>query len=357
MDAGMRSELLKGWALEAGFDAAGVAALAPVEYGQEFVAWLERGDHADMAWMEKRLDARLDPRRLFPGARSAICVALAYWPSPGSQPPGNTVWPHVARYARGVDYHEVMERRLQELGERVERAFPGVDWRTWVDTGPILERELAARAGLGAVGKNTLLLRRDLGSWFLLGEILLSLDLAPDEPIADLCGSCTACLDACPTGALPEPYRLDSRRCISYWTIEHRGTMPAAAREWMDGWVFGCDVCQEVCPWNGVTTPATDPLADPPVERRTLSLTDLLTISRDDYVERLRRSPLKRAKRVGLQRNAAIALSHTGGRGGEEALRWAVDRVEPEAREDVVWAWGRTQRRRDRFPSDPRRRG
>jgi len=339
MDPATRSELLKQWALEAGFDAAGVAVLEPVEHADAFVDWLQRGGQAGMAWMENRLQARLDPRKLFPGARSALCVALAYEGFESDTAPGDeTIWPRVARYARGSDYHDVMGSRLHDLGERIAEAFPGTRWKAWVDTGPILERELAARAGLGSVGKNTMLLRRDFGSWFLLGELVLSFDLAPDEPLADMCGSCTACLDACPTGALPEPYRLDSRRCISYWTIEHRGTMPEAVRDLIQDWVFGCDVCQEVCPWNRAPSRAPDTFSAIPAARRSLSLTGLLGLSREAYVERFRGSAMKRSRLAGLQRNAALVLAREGGATAREALSSAVHEVAPEVREDVEWA-------------------
>jgi epoxyqueuosine reductase len=231
MDPRATAALLKSWALECGFDRAGVADLGPLEHGEALVRWLDRGEQAGMDYLERRLEARLDPSQIFPGARSVLCVALQYHPLTREdgerQPePKGDLWRRVARYARGQDYHEVMGERLRALETQVREAFPECETRRYVDTGPVLERELAARAGLGAVGKNTMLLHPEGGSWFLLGELFLSLDLAPDQPLADLCGSCTLCLDACPTGAFPEPYRLDSNRCISYWTIEHRGTLP-----------------------------------------------------------------------------------------------------------------------------------
>lgn len=301
---------LKSWALEAGFDRAGVAALEPLEHGPALVRWLERGDQAGMTYLARRLDARLDPSQVFPGARSALCVALQYFPLDGHDEPAGDLWPRVARYARGVDYHELIEDRLKALEARVLAAFPGTVSRRYVDTGPVLERELAARAGLGAVGKNTLLLHPEAGSWFLLGELFLSLDLAPDVPLADLCGTCTRCLEACPTGALPEPYRLDSNRCISYWTIEHRGDFPEGVPEMVGEWVFGCDVCQEVCPWNAEPRGADHPDLALPEHRRRLDLAGLLRLGREEYVERFRGSPMKRAKLAGLRRNAAAVLAN-----------------------------------------------
>ncbi|MDX1632322.1 MAG: tRNA epoxyqueuosine(34) reductase QueG, partial [Thermoanaerobaculia bacterium] len=245
-----RTERLRRWALEEGFDHAGVARLEPSEHGEYFLRWLEVGRHAGMDYLARRTDSRVDPRRIFPGARSALCVTLRYAPLAGEEESEGDLWPRVARYARGRDYHRIMKKGLKRLARRIEEGYPGSRVRWYVDTGPVLEREIAQRAGLGAVGKNTCLLREDGGSYFFLGELFLSLELAPDEAATDMCGSCTLCLEACPTDALPEPFQLDSARCISYWTIEHRGHLPLDAREMIGDWVFGCDVCQEVCPWN-----------------------------------------------------------------------------------------------------------
>lgn len=310
------AELLKTWAVEAGFDRAGIASLEPgpgAAAGETFRRWLARGDQAGMQYLERRVEVRMDPASLLPGASSAICVALQYWPLAGEPEPEGDLWPRVARYARGLDYHELMLARLQGLAGRVRAAFPGCTTRPYVDTGPILERDLAARAGLGAIGKNTMLLHPDAGSWFLLGELLLTLDLAPDVPIADLCGSCTRCLEACPTGALREPYRLDSNLCISYWTIEHRGDFPAGAGELLGDWVFGCDICQEACPWNADPVGGDHPELGVPSQRRNLGLLDLASLDRERYTELLRGSPLKRPKLEGLQRNARAVLRNRGG--------------------------------------------
>jgi epoxyqueuosine reductase len=350
MDPRATASLLKSWALEAGFDRAGVAQLDPLEHGEALVRWLDRGDQAGMEYLGRRMEARLDPSQIFPEARSVLCVALQYHPlyreDGERQPePKGDLWRRVARYARGKDYHEVMGERLRALEDRVREAFPGCVTRRYVDTGPVLERELAARAGLGAVGKNTMLLHPEGGSWFLLGELFLSLDLAPDQPLADLCGSCTLCLDACPTGALPEPYRLDSNRCISYWTIEHRGPLPPEARRMVGGWVFGCDVCQEVCPWNaepaGAVHPAVHPEMELPPERGELTLARLLRLPREEYVERFRGSPMKRAKLEGLQRNAAVAMGNRLESRHVGPLAEALREGEPVVRGHAAWALGR----------------
>lgn len=345
------ADLLKSWALEAGFDRAGVAQLGAVEHGEALVRWLDRGDQAGMGYLGRRLETRLDPSQVFPGARSALCVALQYHPlyldegrleEGERQPePSGDLWRRVARYARGKDYHDVMGERLQTLEDRIREAFPGCETRRYVDTGPVLERELAARAGIGSVGKNTMLLHPEGGSWFLLGELFLSLDLAPDQPLADLCGSCTRCLDACPTGALAEPYRLDSNRCISYWTIEHRGPLPPEARRMVGGWVFGCDVCQEVCPWNAGAAGAVHPEMELPAERGELTLARLLRLPREEYVERFRGSPMKRAKLEGLQRNAAVAMGNRRESRYVQPLTEALRDGESLARGHAAWALGR----------------
>ncbi len=336
------SELLKRWALDAGFDRAGIATLEPSRHGGALRRWLDRGDHAGMGWMARGVEVRADPARRLPGARSALSVALQYWPLAGEEEPAGDLWPRVARYARGRDYHDVMGRRLKALAGRIRQAFPGCETRPYVDTGPLLERELAARAGLGAVAKNTHLLDRTRGSYFFLGELLLTLELTPDEPVAELCGGCRRCLEACPTGALPEPYRLDANRCISYWTIEHRGDLPPAAREMIGDWVFGCDVCQEVCPWNQPRgdrqRTGDEPLLRSPPERRELDLAGLLALDRAGFVERFQVSPMKRAKLEGLKRNAAVAMGHRGDRRYLPALEEALADPSPVVRRHAAWA-------------------
>lgn len=334
--------LLKSWALEAGFDRAGVAELTPSSQGEAFLGWLARGDQAGMAYLERKSEVRLDPRRVFDGARSALVVVLRYAPLAGEPAAAGDLWPRVARYARGRDYHDVMGERLSTLARRIEESFPGTVTRPYIDTGPVLERELAARAGLGAFGKNTNLLSREAGSWFLLGELFLSLELAADPPAADLCGGCTLCLDACPTGALPAPYHLDSRRCISYWTIEHRGALPEEARPLVGDWVFGCDICQEVCPWNRRSPLARNPADQEamrlPEARRELDLVGLLTLPREEYVERFRGSPMKRARLEGLKRNAAVAMGNRGDERYVPALTAALGDESPLVREHAAWA-------------------
>lgn len=343
MDRGAGAERIRTLALAEGFDAAGVAALGPAATGGAFRRWLARGDHAGMAWLERRVERRLDPRRLLAGARSALCVAWRYAPTAQEAGLCGDLWPRVARYARGEDYHGLMLGRLERVGEAVGREFPGTTSLAYVDTGPLLERELALRAGLGAVGKNTNLLSPELGSWFLIGELLLTLDLEPSLPLADLCGQCTRCLEACPTGALPAPFRLDANRCISYWTIEHRGPIPAERRAGLGEWAFGCDVCQEVCPWNGRPLPLAGRAAvEVPPARLDLDLSALLGLGDAEIRTRLAGSPLLRAKPEGLRRNAALALGNRGDRAAVPALARALAAdPSPVVRGAAAWALGR----------------
>lgn len=362
-----RAESLKRAAERVGFDRAGIAALAPAETGAAFVRWLENGDQASMAYLERRVETRLDPRELLPGARSAVCVALRYWPlarevtASGSEEDsaefseGNDLWPRVARYARGLDYHDVMLERLKLLEAEIAVIVPGVRTRRYVDTGPILERDLAAKAGLGAFGKNCNLLDPEMGSYFLLGEVLTTADLEPDTPISDLCGTCSQCLDACPTGALTGPYRLDSRLCISYWTIEHRGSIPESMRKEIGDWVFGCDVCQEVCPANVALAPARHPELELPGLRRELSLVDLLGLEREDYVEKFRGSPMKRAKLEGLKRNAAVAMGNRRHRRYQEPLIEALGDSDGVVRGQAAWSLARLELHDNRASQTRRR--
>lgn len=341
MDPDRAAQRVRELAFEEGFDDAGVAQLAPAATGPAFLRWLARGDQAGLGWMERRTERRLDPRRVLPGARSALCVAWRYAPDAGAEV--GELWRRVARYARGGDYHRHMRERLERIGARIATEFPGVRSLAYVDTGPLLERELAARAGLGAFGKNTMLLSPRAGSWFLLGELLLTLDLAPGRPIADLCGECRRCLEACPTGALPEPYRLDANRCISYWTIEHRGAIPARMRGGIGHWVFGCDICQEVCPWNERAPPLpARPEVEPSRELRGLDLVAILSTPAEQLRQTLAGTTLLRPRPEGLRRNAAVALGNAGDRAAVPALAAALESdPSPLVRSHAAWALGR----------------
>ncbi|HTP12003.1 MAG TPA: tRNA epoxyqueuosine(34) reductase QueG, partial [Bacteroidota bacterium] len=245
---------------------------------------------------------RTDVKSLLPGARSVVSLAVNYY-SPFQHSTDREIG-KISRYAWGDDYHIVVTSRIQSLVDCIKSIEPDVNARHYVDTGPVMDKAWAVRSGLGWLGKHTNVITKELGSWVFLGEIILDVDLEYDEPIADFCGSCTACIEACPTGAIVEPYVLDSTRCISYLTIEHRGEIPVKLKPDLDNWVFGCDICQDVCPWNRFQQPTPDKEFWPREENMKLNLPDLESISTEDFTRRFRRSPVKRTKREGLIRNA-----------------------------------------------------
>jgi epoxyqueuosine reductase len=297
------TQSVKALALELGFDRVAVGPADPPEHGPAFRAWVEAGHAGTMGYLERRLEERLDPQRVLPGARAALCVALNYHQGDLAHPS----WRPVARYAWGRDYHDVIGPRLDRLAAHLAEAA-GARSRGYVDTGPVLERDLAARAGLGWIGKNTMLLHPALGSWFFIGVLLTTAELAFDERLTDRCGSCRACLDACPTEAFVAPYVLDARRCISYLTIEHRGEIDPALRPGMAGWQFGCDVCQDVCPWNRRAPVTREPEFTP---REGYPGAEAVVAMDDEALRlRFRGTALLRAKPAGLRRNSLIYLEN-----------------------------------------------
>ncbi len=293
---------LKTQALAAGFDLASIATLGAPETAKHFDDWLAAGHHGEMAYLERGAELRRDARRPVVGMVSALVVALNYG---GTQPPGP-----VARYARFTDYHRVMWEKLDTLLVWVRTALGDIHGRSFVDSGPVLERDLAQRAGLGWFGKNTLLINPQLGSFFFLGALFLDVALTPDERFAtDHCGTCTRCLDACPTQAFMAPHVLDARRCISYLTIELRGPHSPAQAAMVGDHLFGCDICQEVCPWNAkFSRAATEPAFAPRGEITTPDLAAFETMDDIEFKARFGDTPLSRAKRAGLQRNATTVL-------------------------------------------------
>jgi epoxyqueuosine reductase len=290
---------------ELGFDPVGITSLGPARTYAEFRAWLDQGYSGEMTYLPRGADKRRDTRLPFEGVRSAIVVGLNYG---GKQPTGT-----VARYARGADYHDVMIERLETLHEFVrERAGAPVRGKAYVDTGPILERDLAQRAGLGWIGKNTMLIHPRRGSFFFLGALLIDLDLRTDAPFdADRCGSCTRCLDACPTDAFVAPRTLDATRCISYLTIEHRSAIAPELQPLMGSLIYGCDICQDVCPWNHrFATETCDPALAARPENVQPDPAELVALTDETFGQRFKGSPIKRAKRSGLARNATIAIEN-----------------------------------------------
>lgn len=340
------SEQIKSVARRLGFARVGITTPESPEY-PHYAAAIAAGRHAEMAYLARddAMAKRRDPRRILPGARSIVCVALSYWT--GEEPPPTRASGRIARYARGDDYHEVLLARLQDLAAEIEAM--GGEAKAYTDTGPIMEVSHAVRAGLGWRGKNGLLLSEQGGTWFLLGEVLTTLELTPDEPVTPRCGSCTRCLDACPTDAFPAPYEVDANRCISYLTIENKGAIPEGLREGHGRWVFGCDVCQEVCPWSiKFPTPTGDrsvhssPIdLSPRDELAAPDLIELLALDDESFRERFRGSPIKRAKRRGLLRNVAVGLGNLRDPDSVPALAEALSDPSPLVREHVAWALGR----------------
>ena len=335
---------VKDLARAAGFDAVGIARLERLEGGEEgarLTTWVSEGRHGTMGYMARNTDRRLDPSRVLPGARTILCVALNYG---DTRREGEHGTGQIARYARGRDYHKVFERRLEELERRLKDAFPGVATRRYVDTGPVLEKLWAERAGLGWRGKHTNLVSREWGSWLLLGEVLLDLELASDSAGADFCGTCTRCLDACPTAAFPAPYQIDANRCLSYLTIEHRGSIPLEFREALGDRVFGCDDCLEACPWNRFAQEAREANFRPRPELIAPLLTDLVTMDDAEFLRRFAGTAVMRAKREGLARNACVALGNVGGPGAIEALRAALRDQSELVREHAAWALSKLEK-------------
>lgn len=296
------SSAIKREARRLGFTVAGIArAEEMTEESSRLREWLTRGYQAGMGWMERSPERRADPTKVLDGARSVVSVAMNYYTSPGHAPePGS---PKISRYAWGEDYHKVLEGRLRQLEAYVKSMGPGVKTRGYVDTGPVMDKAWAARAGIGWVGKHTNVITRTHGSWVFLGTIITSLECAPDEPATDMCGTCTACLDACPTGAFPQPYVLDARKCISYLTIEHRGEVDAELTRRYDGWIFGCDICQDVCPWNRFQKATAEPAFEPRPELVEPEIEALSGIGPEEFSRRFSGSAIKRAKADGLKRN------------------------------------------------------
>lgn len=344
-------------ALELGFDECGFTTAAPLESAGRFREWLAAGRHGKMEYLERTADKRIDPRVVLPGAEAIIVVAASYCgdcrrkkpigvaaeQTTDRLPNGTGAHASVARYARFRDYHEVIGKQLDKLVEFVNAlGGPGTRSVGHVDKGPVLERGLAQRAGIGFVGKHTNLISRNRGNWFFLAEVLTTLRIEPDAPEQNRCGTCMRCLNACPTGAIVAPFELDARRCLSYLTIELRGSIPVDLRSLLGSRVFGCDTCLEVCPWNRFSRSAalmaserwnTDGFLDP---------VELLGLDQAEFDRRFGQTPISRVRLTGLRRNACVALGNAGDSRAMVALqraasdqdqivaehaRWAIDRI------------------------------
>jgi epoxyqueuosine reductase len=334
------TRLVRDECLAAGFDLVAFASAEDFERWPFYARWLEEGYAGSMGYLLQRRDQRRGPRELLPECQSVICLAQNYFCGPAAAPGRMQGW--ISRYAWGEDYHTDIKGRLLRLAERLcALGGPGTVARSFVDTGPVLEREAAMRAGLGFIGKNTCLINQRMGSWLFLSEILTSLELEPDAPATQHCGRCTRCLDACPTRAFVGPYLLDATRCISYLTIELRGPIPRELRPLMGTHVFGCDICQDVCPWNRFARPSGRPEHWPREGLQAPELAALMRLDAEGYRRLFKNSPVKRTKRAGLRRNVAVALGNTGAAEAVAPLLEALGDPEPLVRSHVAWALGR----------------
>ncbi len=340
------SDLIQRLARECGFELAGVAPAIPLEEAAYYHQWVGAGYAGEMGYLtDRRAAVRDDPRHLLPSAQSIICVGKLYnGPEPYSTrlDDGDLAW--ISRYAWGEDYHEVLRRGLERLVERLRQHTPEpFDWKICVDTAPLLERAYARRAGLGWIAKNTCLINQQMGSWFFLGELLVSLALQPGTPPADHCGSCTRCIDACPTAAIvptgetqgPE-WTIDSRLCIAYFTIELRGPIPDEARGQIGHQIFGCDICQDVCPWN-IRAPVTSDAAFSPAHFAP-DLEKLARISEQEFREMFRSSPVQRARYSGFLRNVAVAMGNQRSERFRQPLEIMAQSPDPLVAEHARWA-------------------
>ncbi len=304
------SQRLKQEAIRIGFSGCGISAADRLdEEERRLTDWLSKGYHGTMGWMSNHFEKRVDPRELVPGARSVISVLQNYYhPYELSE---NPAVGRISRYALGDDYHKVMKGRLHKLYDWLKNEYPDLDGRVFVDSAPVMDKAWAAKAGLGWIGKHSNLINTEIGSWFFIGEMIVNVDLNPDSPVPDMCGSCTKCLDACPTGAIVESYVVDANRCISYLTIENRTDhMPSDVAGQMGNWIFGCDICQDVCPWNKFRTDSKEDAYAPRHENLDRPLRAWEEINQETFSRAFRNSPVKRTKVSGFARNVRNALEN-----------------------------------------------
>jgi len=332
---------IKEEAQKLGFALVGISPVKPPPHEESFAQWLRKGLGGELGYLQRTEELRRDPKKLIPWAVSVVSVGMNYYtPLPRKETPGELKgW--ISRYAWGDDYHDLMKARLESLLEKVREISPQpIEGKAFVDSGPVLERDFAGVAGIGWIGKNTHLISPQRGSWFFLGELFLSLELPYDRPIRDRCGSCDLCLKACPTGAFVGPYVLDARRCISYLTIELKGAIPLHLRPLIGNHVFGCDICQEVCPYNVKAIPSEESAFSPREGLYAPQLASLLSLSEEEFKKRFRGSPILRAKRRGFLRNVAVALGNLKSLEAVPALIQSLQNEEPLVRRHVAWALG-----------------
>ncbi len=340
-DQGQQSAMIKRLALEAGFDLAGIAPAVTPEGYHQFLDWLNQGYAGEMSYIERRKEAYQHPQYVMSSVKSVLMLTLNYRTE--EPPPRSGTEARISRYAWGsTDYHSVIRKKMKQLSQRIREHFPDCETRGVVDTAPLLERDFAQLAGLGWIGKNTLLLNQTEGSWFFLAGMLLSDELDYDEPFqTSHCGTCTRCLDACPTDAFIDAGTLDARKCISYLTIELRDQpIPLELRTGLQEWVFGCDVCQDVCPWNRKAPVSRERSFQPVEEFSPLDAVELLSLDATAFQERFQSTPMSRARRAGLLRNAAIVLGNLGDSSALPVLLKSLHDSEPLIRGAAAWALG-----------------
>ncbi|MEP6777117.1 MAG: tRNA epoxyqueuosine(34) reductase QueG [Chthoniobacterales bacterium] len=319
-----------------GFDSCRVTGCNAPQHASEFRDWLAAGAAGEMEWLSRGEEKRSDPQKILAGARSVIVVALNYWQGPERAESSSAPSGRIARYAWGDDYHELMLRKMEQLAVILHRHGGGQ--KCYVDTGPLLERDHAAEAGVGWHGKSTMLIDRKLGTWFLLGEILTTLELPRDDLQPARCGSCSRCIKACPTGAITSPHHLDARRCISYLTIESKGAIPIELRPLIGDRIYGCDDCLDACPWNKFAAVSRESAFMARAGTEQMVLRDYLLLDDDQFRALFRGSPIKRVKRRGFLRNVCVALGNVGGPSDLPALEKARADCEPLISEHAAWA-------------------
>jgi len=341
MDYAALVERIRKWGQELGFEGVGIADADLSAAEPRLLDWLAQGRHGEMEYMARHGALRARPAELKPGTLRVISCRMSYATSGADLAPGEGAHAYIARYARGRDYHKVLRSRLQRLCERIEGEAGAFGYRVFTDSAPVMEVELAVRAGIGWRGKHTLALSRT-GSWFFLGEIYTDLPLPVDAPIAEHCGTCQRCIDACPTGAITGPYQLDARRCISYLTIEHQSAIPEELRPLIGNRVYGCDDCQLVCPWNGFAQPTTEGDFAPRNGLDRATLVELFRWNEAEFDERLRGSPIRRIGYERWLRNIAVGLGNAPGSPDViDALRARKNHPSALVREHVQWALSR----------------
>ncbi len=335
-------ESIRKLARQFGFELAGLLPIEPAQTISAYAHWLQAGYAGEMAYLKRHLSLKRDPREIFPETRTILCLAINYHTRDVPEPLHNDpTRGRIARYAWGKDYHHVLRKRMEQLLAAIQREIH-CKGRLCVDSAPLLEREYAYRAGIGWFGKNTNLIHWKLGSWLFLCEILLDVTLPPDVlPLRGSCGTCTRCVTACPTGAILPDLTLDASRCISYLTIELKGSIPRDLRPQMSNWIFGCDVCQEVCPWNRRAPRSQEKAFRPRSALLAPRLTRLLSLSKKQFREMFRESPILRTKRRGFLRNIAVALGNAGHSDSIQSLQRSLCDEEPLIRGHAAWALGR----------------